>query len=87
MLAGLLRHAGIAARVFNENAQGGMGELPFGEVYPEVWLEDSADLTEANAVVANFERAPAETGSVFCRSCNEENPGNFEVCWKCGERL
>ena len=28
---------GIAAAVFNENAHGGVGELPFTHAYPEVW--------------------------------------------------
>ena len=87
LLAGLLRHANIAVRVFNENAQGGLGELPFSEVYPEVWIEDAADLSKANAIIKHFEDAPVETGSVFCRACNEENPSNFELCWKCGERF
>ena len=82
-----MRQAGIAVRIFNENAQGGLGELPFGEVYPEVWLEQERDLDQARAIVANFERAPLDTGSVFCGACSEENPGNFELCWKCGERL
>ena len=85
LLAGLLRHANIAVRVFNENAQGGLGELPFGEVYPEVWIEDEQALSKANAIIQDFDHSPAEPGSVFCRACNEENPANFELCWKCGE--
>ena len=87
LLAGLLRHAGIAVRVLNENAQGGLGDIPFGEVYPEIWIEEPRDLTKASDIVKSFENAPLETGCVFCRACNEENPGNFELCWNCGERL
>lgn len=87
LLAGLLRHAGIAVRIFNENAQGGMGEIPFGETYPEIWIENAADKLRADTVIAAFEGAPVDSGSVFCRSCSEENPANFELCWKCGERI
>ena len=87
LLAGLLRHAGIAIRVFNENAQGGLGEIPFSEAYPEVWIENATDFDKAKAVIAHFESAPVETGSVFCHACKEENPANFELCWKCGERI
>ena len=87
LLAGLLRHAGIAVRVFNENAQGGLGDLPFSETYPEIWIENAADLTRAKRIIANFEGAPVETGTLHCRSCNEENPANFELCWKCGEHV
>ena len=87
LLAGLLRHVGIAVRLFNENAQGGMGEIPFGETYPEVWIENDTDLSQANALVADFEGAPSAKGNVFCRACSEENPANFELCWKCGNFL
>lgn len=87
LLAGLLRHAGIAVRVFNENAQGGLGDIPFSETYPEIWIERDIDLAQAHAVIAHFESAPVDSGSVFCRACNEENPANFELCWKCGARF
>jgi hypothetical protein len=87
LLAGLLRHAGIAVRVFNENAQGGMGDIPFGETYPEIWIEDAADKAKAIGVIAAFEAAPLVQDKVFCRACSEENPANFELCWKCGAAL
>lgn len=87
LLAGLLRHANIGVRVVNENAQGGLGELPFGEVYPEIWLDDDRDFSRANAIIRDFERSPTEIGNVYCHQCHEENPANFEICWKCGERF
>jgi len=87
LLAGLLRHAGIAVRIFNENAQGGMGDLPFGETYPEIWIENVADRFRARTVIADFEATPLAKDNVFCRACNEENPANFELCWKCGTSL
>ena len=87
LIAGLLRQAGIDARVLNENAQGGLGDIPFGEVYPEVWIISAADFARANALIKDYERTPAESGSAFCRACSEENPANFELCWKCGARI
>ena len=87
LVAGLLRHAGIDSRVLKENAQGGLGDIPFGEAYPEVWIEHSADLDRANAIIAEFESPPIDSGSVACPACSEENPGNFELCWKCGMRF
>jgi hypothetical protein len=87
LVAGLLRHAGIAARVLKENAQGGLGDIPFGEAYPEVWIEHPADFDRANAVIDEFESPPIDSGSVICLACGEENPGNFELCWKCGMRI
>lgn len=82
----LLDHAGVDARVFNENAQGGLGEIPFTHAYPEVWLTDEADLERAQAVITKYERSSSE-GNVPCGECREENPANFQVCWNCGEPL
>jgi hypothetical protein len=87
LVAGLLRQAGIDARVLNENAQGGLGDIPFGEAYPEVWISHAPDATRATEIIAHFESAPTESGSVFCRACHEENPANFELCWQCGARI
>ena len=87
LVAGLLRHAGIEARVLKETAQGGLGDIPFGEAYPEVWIENKEDVVRANAIIAEFESVSVDSGSVACPACGEENPGNFELCWKCGMRF
>lgn len=80
----LLERAGIEARVFNQHAQGGMGELPFTHVYPEVWVVDPRDETSARQIVADYERLPAATGTFACPACGEPNPQSFELCWRCG---
>lgn len=84
-----LRAAGIEARVFNENAQGGLGELPFTHVYPEVWVMDDGDWTRARDVVVAYERgSKTDVGSAArCPDCGEENPANFQLCWNCGSSL
>ncbi|MEK6663645.1 MAG: DUF2007 domain-containing protein [Pseudomonadota bacterium] len=87
LVSGLLRHAGIDSRVLKENAQGGLGDIPFGEAYPEVWIENPADSERAKVIIAEFESAPVDHGSMTCPACGEENPGNFEMCWKCGMRI
>ena len=87
MLRGLLAQAGIEARVFNENAQGGMGEIPFTHAYPEVWVMDERDLTRAAALVGQFDRPAAPAGALRCPHCGEESPGNFQVCWSCGQAI
>ena len=87
LVAGLLRHAGIDARVLKENAQGGLGDIPFGEAYPEVWIENPTDFDRAKEVIVEFESDAIDHGSTTCPGCEEENPGNFELCWKCGMRI
>ena len=83
----LLGHAGIEARLFNENAQGGLGEIPFTHAYPEVWLINNSDIEGGQAVVRDYENTPVASGVVFCRACAEENPRNFQLCWHCGAGL
>ena len=87
LLRGLLEQAGISVRVFNENAQGGLGQLPFTEAWPEVWVAEERDLPRALEIVQAFERAPAVSATLRCPGCSEDNPSTFQLCWNCGEAL
>jgi len=84
LLRGLLVQAGIQAHVFNENAQGGLGQLPFTEAWPEVWVSEDHDLGRAQEIVQAFECSPEVSASVRCPACAEENPTSFQLCWSCG---
>ncbi len=86
LVAQLLERAGIAAQVFNEHAQGGLGEIPFTHAWPEVWVIEDADFSRAQQVLDAWRRAPAMPPR-RCRDCGEENPGTFETCWRCGHPL
>lgn len=87
LLRGLLEQAGISVRVFNENAQGGLGQLPFTEAWPEVWVTEERDLARAREIVQAFERAPTVSANLRCPGCAEDNPSTFQLCWKCGAAL
>lgn len=87
LLLALLSQAGIEAQILNTYAQGATGEIPFGQAYPEIWLEDEKDKPRAQAIIREYESAPANTDWVFCRQCGERNPANFELCWQCGKEL
>ena len=102
LVAQLLERAGIAARVFNEHAQGGLGnrslrcstsavpgvvgEIPFTHAWPEVWLLEDADASRAQRALDAWQRTPRML-SWRCRDCGEDNPGTFETCWHCGAPL
>ncbi len=86
LLRDLLHRAGIAAHVLNENAQGGVGEIPFTHAWPELWIERESDARQARALVSEWERAPCRPDLV-CQACGESNPGSFELCWNCGACL
>lgn len=83
-----LQHAGITAHVFNEHVSSIVGEVPPDVAQPQVWLANERDRPRAEAVLAALARERGQSGaSVFCRSCHEENPANFELCWHCGASL
>ena len=87
LLLDRLAEAGIPARLFNANAQGGLGEIPFTAAYPQVWIEEAADWERARAVVERFERPAKPAPARRCPACGEENPGGFDLCWSCGGPL
>jgi hypothetical protein len=87
LVRGLLSAAGIEARVFNEYAGGALGELPFAEVAPTVWIEEEHDLARARQVIASYEKPAVVPGSTHCRTCGEENPLVFSICWQCQRPL
>jgi hypothetical protein len=82
-----LAHAGIEARVLNEHAQGGLGEIPFTHAYPEIWIMEPEQEARAREILAEFERAPASSAPMRCAGCGETNPPGFEICWQCGKPL
>ena len=82
-----LQQASIAAHVFNEHTSSIVGDVPPDVAQPQVWLERARDRPRAEVVLAALVAERAQTGTVLCRACNEENPANFELCWKCGAGL
>lgn len=83
----LLEHAYISAKLFNQHAQGVVGEIPFTHAYPEVWVVRDEDYQRGRNIVQSFEKTPAELGTVICATCGEENPRNFQLCWHCNAGL
>lgn len=87
IIAGMLAHAGIESQIFNQHSQGALGEIPFGETYPEIWLADERDLGLAQKLLSAYE-CPVDTAEeAACSQCGESNPANFSLCWRCGEPL
>lgn len=87
LIRNLLDQAGIEAHVFNENAQGGVGQLPVMDAYPQVWIVDERDLSRARGIVEAFEHMPSIRSNLRCRQCSEDNPSTFQLCWNCGASL
>ena len=87
LVADRLRHAGIKVHVFNQHASSIVGDVPPDVGQPQVWLEDERDRERAEVVLQDIEKGGTRAGIVFCPSCDEESPANFDLCWKCGASL
>ena len=80
----LLRRQGIDARVLNENACSVFGELPLPASLPEVWVTDIAYEARASQIIEAFLQQTTSGVVHQCAECGEQNPEEFEICWKCG---
>ena len=82
-----LQHAGIPAHVFNDHMQSAVGWVPPDIAEPQVWLERAADRQRAQQVLAALQSERKQSGQVRCIACGEDNPVNFELCWRCGANV
>lgn len=87
LLADTLTRAGIPARVFNEFAQGAMGDIPFQDSRPEVWVLEDRDQARAEQLLTDLRARVAAMPERACPACGEVNPGSFELCWRCATLL
>ncbi len=84
LLADALGRAGIATKVFNEFAQGAMGDIPFLQALPEIWVVEEGDQERAERLIAEMRRETPPGPDRPCPDCGEMNPGSFGRCWNCG---
>ena len=81
-----LEQAGIRCTIKNQRASGLAGEIPFAEVFPEVWVIDDQDYDRARRVIEDETAAlPSHQGSWVCSGCGERHEHQFAACWKCGQ--
>ncbi len=79
-----LESHGVPSLLKNDFTSSIMGEIPFFQTWPEVWVAD--ELYEvATQLVKDAQSELAETADSdwVCSTCTEENPGTFELCWQC----
>jgi len=88
-LANLLRerlaNEGIVCLVRNDELSTALGEIPFVECYPELWVVDDEVYPRARVLLDQW---LTEIGPVreawLCTGCGEVLEGQFESCWQCG---
>lgn len=84
LVRGLLEHAGIECFTRNEQLAGALGDIPFLECEPELWVLHDEDLVRAKRILAAHEAPACASVQWRCRQCGELIDGQFEACWRCG---
>ncbi len=80
----VLEQSGIACVVKNVQLSGGLGEIPFLECLPELWVLADEDLPRATELLQALEAPPGDAAEWRCNACTELNEAQFAVCWNCG---
>jgi rubrerythrin len=81
----ILEEAGIPTLVKNLDASVGAGEIPFTEVFPELWVVEDADYDRALALLESYQPpAPGLLDDWVCQKCGEAVEKEFGECWNCG---
>ena len=82
----ILEQEGIVCTVKNQQGSSLAGEVPFAEVFPELWVLNNDDFPKAQEIVESWHQGqPAEVTAWTCKKCGESHEKDFTTCWKCGE--
>ena len=82
----LLESEGIRAVVKNEHLASIVGEMPFQEVWPQLWVTNDLDYDRALQLIDSDKIADESPSAPWrCRHCGTENEGQFAACWQCSE--
>lgn len=81
-LANALRAAGIACEVRNTTLAGAIGEVPWLECAPQLWIANALDEPRALQLLQEL-HAPLAAPPWRC-ACGETIEAQFGACWKCG---
>src|SRR5919109_3666141 len=87
-LRSLLEQAGIHCVIKNELLSAALGDIPFLECLPELWVLRDEQVRDAEALIAESmvgtSAEPARGPAWRCRACGASNEPQFAACWSCG---
>ena len=82
-LRNLLESEGIACFVRNERLAGALGEIPFLECWPELWVCEPGQALRARGLIDEALRPRPAREPWVCPRCGEHIDGQFAECWRC----
>lgn len=81
----ILEQADILNTIKNQTTSMLAGEVPFAEVFPELWVINDADYDRAKQLLDDWGNAGLRDVSEWtCSRCGETHGSAFTSCWKCG---
>ena len=83
----LLEAEGIPCEIRNEHLGSVLGEIPFVETWPQLWVVNDLDYDRAKQLISSQSIDESPASAWRCKSCGEENEGQFAACWNCGTSL
>lgn len=79
----LLASEGIPTEIRNQHLGSIMGEMPFFETWPQLWVVNDLDFDRATQLIESLD-TESVGDSWECSRCGEQNEGQFAACWNCG---
>ncbi|MDA3903269.1 MAG: DUF2007 domain-containing protein [Desulfuromusa sp.] len=81
----ILANEGIQCALRNDQLSSAVGEIPFIECCPELWVIDDEAFPRAQMFLkAWLENDISMLDSWVCPVCGEFCEGQFGACWSCG---
>ena len=80
----LLESHGIRTFIKNQYGSSVMGEVPFVEVVPQLFILEQGDLARAKELLLLDLPVKAPEEDWVCSECGVDVEGEFHKCWKCG---
>jgi len=86
-LRNVLEAAGIECQVRNDRLGGVVGEIPFVECWPQLWIRRPGDLLRARALIDEALQPVGSGESWLCPGCGERIEPQFAQCWRCAAEV
>jgi len=81
----LLAKEGVICLLRNVQLASALGEIPFTECYPELWVVDDEVYPRARVLLTGWLKAQEGAETWTCSRCGEVLEGQFGACWRCDQ--
>lgn len=80
----VLESSGIQTFIKNYYSSGALGEIPFVEICPQLYVLEESDVRKAKELLQVDLPKENIASDWVCSECGIDIEGQFENCWQCG---